>query len=228
MSEISNRIVQKLWSLLQRPARRRAVVPGLPRAAHVPAVPQDGRRARARSPARSSRSRRATAGPTSPTRRWRASGWRSTTARRCASSAKQGGMLGLIFRKAQNKIQDPAKLRQLIVELIGKEDWLGDVRRREGRRLRGPAREERPGHQERRGAVLHAARRSSTAIVDCVRPEPGEVDRRPGLRHRRLPARRPRLRRRATTSSTATRSGTCATRRCAASRSWTASRACAP
>ena len=30
-------------------------------------------------------------------------------------------MLGLIFRKAQNKIQDPAKLRQLIVELIGKE-----------------------------------------------------------------------------------------------------------
>ena len=35
----------------------------------------------------------------------------------------QGGMLGLIFEKAQNKIQDPAKLRQLIVELIGKEDW---------------------------------------------------------------------------------------------------------
>jgi type I restriction enzyme M protein len=29
--------------------------------------------------------------------------------------------LGLIFRKAQDKIQDPARLRQLIVELIGKE-----------------------------------------------------------------------------------------------------------
>ena len=28
----------------------------------------------------------------------------------------EGGMLGLIFEKAQNKIQDPAKLRQLIVE----------------------------------------------------------------------------------------------------------------
>ena len=28
-----------------------------------------------------------------------------------------GGMLGLVFRKAQNKIQDPAKLRQLVVEL---------------------------------------------------------------------------------------------------------------
>jgi type I restriction enzyme M protein len=26
---------------------------------------------------------------------------------------KRGGMLGIIFRKAQNKIQDPAKLRQL-------------------------------------------------------------------------------------------------------------------
>jgi type I restriction enzyme M protein len=37
---------------------------------------------------------------------------------------QKGGMLGLIFRKAQNKIQDPAKLRQLIVELIGKESWL--------------------------------------------------------------------------------------------------------
>ena len=37
---------------------------------------------------------------------------------------QQGGMLGLIFRKAQNKVQDPAKLRQLIVELIGKEEWL--------------------------------------------------------------------------------------------------------
>jgi type I restriction enzyme M protein len=36
---------------------------------------------------------------------------------------KQPGMLGLIFRKAQNKIQDPAKLRRLIVDLIDKEEW---------------------------------------------------------------------------------------------------------
>lgn len=36
---------------------------------------------------------------------------------------KSKGMLGLIFRKAQNKIQDPAKLRRLIVELIDREDW---------------------------------------------------------------------------------------------------------
>ncbi len=30
-------------------------------------------------------------------------------------SASRAGMLGVIFRKAQNKIQDPAKLRRLIV-----------------------------------------------------------------------------------------------------------------
>ncbi|HSH40128.1 MAG TPA: type I restriction-modification system subunit M N-terminal domain-containing protein [Chthoniobacterales bacterium] len=33
---------------------------------------------------------------------------------------KRSGMLGIIFRKAQNKIQDPAKLRRLIVDLIDK------------------------------------------------------------------------------------------------------------
>ena len=36
---------------------------------------------------------------------------------------EQGGMLGLIFRKSQNKIQAPAKLRRLVVDLIGNEDW---------------------------------------------------------------------------------------------------------
>jgi len=37
---------------------------------------------------------------------------------------KQGGLLGVIFRKAQNKIQDPAKLQRLI-SLIDSERWLG-------------------------------------------------------------------------------------------------------
>jgi type I restriction enzyme M protein len=32
-------------------------------------------------------------------------------------------MLGMIFRKAQNKIQDPAKLKRLIVNLIDQEEW---------------------------------------------------------------------------------------------------------
>jgi len=38
--------------------------------------------------------------------------------------ARQPGMLGTIFRKSQNKIQDPAKLRRLI-ELINTETWVG-------------------------------------------------------------------------------------------------------
>ncbi|MHB1475585.1 MAG: type I restriction-modification system subunit M N-terminal domain-containing protein [Dermatophilaceae bacterium] len=36
---------------------------------------------------------------------------------------KQPGTLGVIFRKAQNRIQDPAKLKRLIVDLIDKENW---------------------------------------------------------------------------------------------------------
>jgi type I restriction enzyme M protein len=37
--------------------------------------------------------------------------------------AKQPGTLGTVFRKAQNRIQDPAKLKRLIVDLIDKENW---------------------------------------------------------------------------------------------------------
>lgn len=37
---------------------------------------------------------------------------------------KHPGMLGVIFRKAQNRIQDPAKLRRLIVDLIDQEQWM--------------------------------------------------------------------------------------------------------
>ena len=37
--------------------------------------------------------------------------------------AQQPGTLGTIFRKAQNRIQDPAKLKRLIVDLIDQENW---------------------------------------------------------------------------------------------------------
>jgi type I restriction enzyme M protein len=40
------------------------------------------------------------------------------------SLGKAEGLLGVIFRKAQNKIQDPAKLERLIT-LIDGETWLG-------------------------------------------------------------------------------------------------------
>lgn len=37
--------------------------------------------------------------------------------------ARQPGTIGTIFRKAQNRIQDPAKLKRLIVDLIDQEQW---------------------------------------------------------------------------------------------------------
>ena len=37
---------------------------------------------------------------------------------------RRPGMLGVVFRKAQNRIQDPAKLRRLIVDLIDRERWM--------------------------------------------------------------------------------------------------------
>src|SRR5215472_16639848 len=37
--------------------------------------------------------------------------------------SNEPGMLGVIFRKALNKIQDPAKLKRLIADLIDKETW---------------------------------------------------------------------------------------------------------
>lgn len=37
---------------------------------------------------------------------------------------KEKGLLGVIFRKSQNKIQDPAKLKRLI-ELTNSETWVG-------------------------------------------------------------------------------------------------------
>jgi type I restriction enzyme M protein len=40
------------------------------------------------------------------------------------SLGKEKGMLGVIFRKSQSRIQDPAKLRRLI-ELINQEIWMG-------------------------------------------------------------------------------------------------------
>ena len=36
---------------------------------------------------------------------------------------KEKGMLALIFNKAQNKFQDPAKLRRLVVDLIDAKNW---------------------------------------------------------------------------------------------------------
>ena len=65
---------------------------------------------------------------------------------------RRPGMLGVIFRKAQNRIQDPAKLRRLDRRPDRPRELDDARRRREGRRLRGAAREERRGHEVGRRA----------------------------------------------------------------------------
>jgi type I restriction enzyme M protein len=87
---------------------------------------------------------------------------------------RHGGMLGLIFSKAQNKIQDPAKLRQLIVELIGKETWLSLSSDVKGDAYEGLL--ERNAQDTKSGAGQYFTPRPIIdAIIDCVQPRPGEV-----------------------------------------------------
>lgn len=81
----------------------------------------------------------------------------------------QPGVLGTIFRKAQNKIQDPAKLRRLVVELIDKENWSAT-----GTDIKGDAYEEllsRGAEDIKSGAGQYFTPRALIeAIVDVVRP----------------------------------------------------------
>jgi type I restriction enzyme M protein len=85
-----------------------------------------------------------------------------------------GGMLGLIFRKAQNKIQDPAKLRQIIVELIGKENWLSMSADVKGDAYEGLL--EKNAQDTKSGAGQYFTPRAlQVAMVDCIAPQPGEV-----------------------------------------------------
>jgi len=82
--------------------------------------------------------------------------------------------LGLIFEKAQNKIQDPAKLRQLVVELIGKENWSAMSADVKGDAYEGLL--ERNAQDVKGGAGQYFTPRVLIdAIVDCVRPQPGEI-----------------------------------------------------
>ncbi len=96
--------------------------------------------------------------------------YRNTLAR----LGQQGGMLGLIFEKAQNKIQDPAKLRQLIVELIGKENWLSISADVKGDAYEGLL--EKNAQDAKGGAGQHFTPRALIqAIVACVQPAPAEL-----------------------------------------------------
>ncbi|WP_394230274.1 class I SAM-dependent DNA methyltransferase [Shewanella colwelliana] len=85
----------------------------------------------------------------------------------------QKGTLGMIFRKAQNKIQDPAKLERLI-DMINKESWSTlsiDVKGAiyEGLLQKG-------AESEKKGAGQYFTPRPIIeAIVDVMQPQPMQV-----------------------------------------------------
>jgi len=87
---------------------------------------------------------------------------------------KRPGMLGIIFRKAQNKIQDPAKLRRLIADLIDKEQWSSlDVD------VKGDAYEgllQKNAEDVKGGAGQYFTPRALIAtMVEVMAPRPGET-----------------------------------------------------
>jgi type I restriction enzyme M protein len=89
-----------------------------------------------------------------------------------AELGRQPGTLGVIFRKAQNKIQDPAKLKRLVSDLIDKEQWMmldADVK--------GDAYEgllAKNAEDVKSGAGQYFTPRALIkAIVDVMQPAPG-------------------------------------------------------
>src|SRR6266496_658229 len=87
---------------------------------------------------------------------------------------KRTGMLGLIFRKAQNKIQDPAKLRRLIVDLIDKEQWSSLSADVKGDAYEGLL--QKNAEDVKGGAGQYFTPRPLiAAIVDAVQPGPGNM-----------------------------------------------------
>ncbi|MFF9653025.1 N-6 DNA methylase [Streptomyces sp. NPDC014622] len=85
-----------------------------------------------------------------------------------------GTMLGEVFTKAQNKIQEPAVLERLIKDLINPYTWTT-----ENQDLKGDAYEgllQRGAEDRKTGAGQYFTPRPLIdAMVDCVRPRPGET-----------------------------------------------------
>ena len=87
---------------------------------------------------------------------------------------RQPGTMGVIFSKAQNRIQEPAMLTRLVKDLIDSENWLGlsaDVK--------GDAYEsllERNAQDVKTGAGQYFTPRPLIqAIVEVMRPKPGDT-----------------------------------------------------
>jgi type I restriction enzyme M protein len=84
------------------------------------------------------------------------------------------GMLGVIFRKAQNKIQDPAKLRRLVADLIDRERWTSLDADVKGDAYEGLL--EKNAQDTKGGAGQYfTSRPLIQAIVEVMRPAPGET-----------------------------------------------------
>jgi len=79
-----------------------------------------------------------------------------------------------VFRKAQNKIQDPAKLKRLVSDLIDREQWVTL-----GADIKGDAYEgllEKNAQDTKSGAGQYFTPRPLIdAVVACVAPRPGET-----------------------------------------------------
>jgi type I restriction enzyme M protein len=90
-----------------------------------------------------------------------------------AELGNQSGLLGKIFQKSQNKIQDPAKLRRLIV-MIDEETWRGldvDVK---GAIYEGLL--QKNAEDVKSGAGQYFTPRPLIkAMVECINPEPKET-----------------------------------------------------
>jgi type I restriction enzyme M protein len=86
---------------------------------------------------------------------------------------KKSGLLGVIFRKSQNKIQDPAKLERLI-KMINEETWVGldiDVK---GSIYEGLL--QKNAEDVKGGAGQYFTPRALiSAIVDVIQPKPMET-----------------------------------------------------
>ncbi|MGA7743126.1 MAG: class I SAM-dependent DNA methyltransferase [Polyangia bacterium] len=87
---------------------------------------------------------------------------------------KRSGLLGVIFRKAQNKIQDPAKLRRLIVDLIDKEQWSSLSADVKGDAYEGLL--QKNAEDVKGGAGQYFTPRPLiAAMVDVIAPQPGQA-----------------------------------------------------
>ena len=85
----------------------------------------------------------------------------------------RAGMLGQIFTKAQNKIQDPAKLYRL-VNMVDDTDWVSLDADVKGDIYEGLL--EKNAEDTKSGAGQYFTPRALIrAMVECVRPEPGKL-----------------------------------------------------